>query len=56
VLIKELFRTRHILCHEFAPDLLIDNEQMTKFNSIASIFVILSDVIIWAEETAGQAA
>ena len=50
VSIKELFHTRHILCHEFAPELRIDNSQIMKFFTCADLFVGLSEVIIWAEE------
>lgn len=51
VTINELFHTRHILCHEFAPDLGIDNSQIMKAFIVTSFFVALSEVIIWAEES-----
>lgn len=51
VAIKELFHTRHILCHEFAPNLTIDNSQILRAFTATSFFVALSEVVIWAEES-----
>lgn len=49
--IKDLFHTRHMLCHEFAPDLKIDNAAMLRAFTATDVLVSLSEVIIWAEES-----
>ena len=49
--VKELFQIRHMLCHEFAPDLALDNAELLRLFTAAEVLVALAEVIIWAEES-----
>ena len=49
--VQELFQTRHMLCHEFASDMRVDNAGMLRFFTATDVLVSLAEVIIWAEES-----
>lgn len=49
--VRDLFHTRHMLCHEFVPDLSVDNGEMMRAFAASDVLVSLSEIIIWAEES-----
>ena len=50
VAVRDLFHTRHMLCHEFVPDLSVDNGEMMRAFTATDVLISLSEMIIWAEE------
>jgi hypothetical protein len=52
--VRDLFHTRHMLCHEFVPDLSVDNGEMMRAFAATDVLVSVSEIIIWAEECADE--
>ncbi len=52
--VAELFQTRHMLCHEFAPTILPDIATLLRMITVADILVSLSEIIIFAEAEQGK--
>lgn len=50
LVLKKLFQTRNILCHEFAPSLIVDNTLILKSFTAIDLLIGLAEVMIWAEE------
>ncbi|MFK5949032.1 MAG: hypothetical protein QM500_09740 [Methylococcales bacterium] len=52
--IKDLFKIRHKLCHEFAEDISIDNSEYLRFAIAVKSLIGLTEFILWAEESKEQ--
>lgn len=50
----ELFSTRHMLCHEFAPTIQPDTAAVLRMLAVADAVVGLSEIVIFAEAEQGR--
>lgn len=44
--VNDLFSMRHLLCHEFAEDVVLDHADILRFRTCTDILIALSDVVV----------